>query len=116
MTKPVEKITLPNGREVSKFILYPKAVRDGTYRCVDCGQIDDEPYHDPTLCPGCGGALPLTDKAKAFLEANAASPVVYGSGRPEGGAYYRLTNGRTFRLSLFECRSLPAPKWDLPNE
>jgi hypothetical protein len=53
MTKPVEKITI-GGREYTKFIMWPKKVRDGTFRCIRCGQIDEEEYHDPRLCPaGC---------------------------------------------------------------
>lgn len=50
MTKPVEKIVI-GGREYSKFIPYPKAVRDGTLRCIACGQIDEPEYHDSNLCP-----------------------------------------------------------------
>ena len=58
MTRRVEKIRLPGGQIVSKFILFPKMVRDGTLRCIACGQIDDEPYHDAAFCPGAGGTLP----------------------------------------------------------
>lgn len=50
MTKPVEKIII-GGKQYSKFIPYPKAVRDGTVRCISCGQIDEEPYHEACLCP-----------------------------------------------------------------
>jgi hypothetical protein len=96
-----------------KFIPYPEEVRDGTVRCISCGQIDDEPWHDAALCPGSGGSLPLTDRAKAFAAANEKSPVVYGSAQKGGGGYYRLKDGSRFRLSLYDCRSLPVPKWDI---
>lgn len=37
-------------REVRKFILYPTMIRDGTYRCIRCGQIDECGYHDSNAC------------------------------------------------------------------
>ena len=49
MSKRVEKITI-GGREYSKFIVWPKQVRDGTLRCITCGQIDEIEYHDDDLC------------------------------------------------------------------
>lgn len=47
MSKPVEKITIGR-KEYTRFIRYPKAVRDGTYRCIVCGQIDETEYHTLT--------------------------------------------------------------------
>ena len=47
MAKLVEKITIGH-REYSRFIMHPKAVRDGTVRCICCGQIDEPEYHDLT--------------------------------------------------------------------
>lgn len=47
MTKPVEKIRIGN-RDYTRFIPYPKAVRDGTVRCITCGQIDEPEYHTLT--------------------------------------------------------------------
>lgn len=47
MTNPVEKITI-GGRDYSRFIAYPKTVRDGTVRCITCGQIDEPEYHTLT--------------------------------------------------------------------
>ena len=47
MTKPVETITV-GGRTFSRFIRHPKAVRDGTVRCISCGQIDEPQYHTLT--------------------------------------------------------------------
>lgn len=47
MTKSVEKITIGR-REYTRFISYPKAVRDGTHRCISCGQIDEPEYHTLT--------------------------------------------------------------------
>lgn len=48
MTKAVEKISVGT-RLVSRFIPYPKTVRDGTVRCFACGQID-EPQHHTLTC------------------------------------------------------------------
>jgi hypothetical protein len=65
----------------------------------------------------------MTDKAKLFVHANRNSPVVYGSviaakrHRGEGpppalGCYYRLANGKTFKLGVRDVRALPAaPRW-----
>lgn len=50
MTRKVETITI-GGREYSKFIPWPKKVRDGTVRCFSCGQVDEDGYHDDALCP-----------------------------------------------------------------
>lgn len=47
MTKRVEKVII-GCREYTQFIPYPKTVRDGTYRCISCGQIDEEEYHTLT--------------------------------------------------------------------
>lgn len=49
MTKPVEKITIGD-REYTRFIRWPRLVRDGTVRCISCGQIDEEPWHDDKIC------------------------------------------------------------------
>lgn len=38
------------GRTYRKFIRYPEKVRDGTVRCIACGQIDEPEYHDAELC------------------------------------------------------------------
>lgn len=52
MTKPVEKIVVAN-MTYTKFLRWPKEVRDGTVRCIQCGQIDEPEYHDNSLCrPG----------------------------------------------------------------
>lgn len=56
-----------------------------------------------------------TRKAKAFMKANDESNVVSGAARGEGGqgGTYTLYDGRSFRLTLEDCRSLPEeyPKW-----
>lgn len=59
MTKPVEKITIGH-REYTRFIPYPKAVRDGTHRCISCGQIDEPKYHILT----CAEAVERQRQAK----------------------------------------------------
>lgn len=33
-----------------RFINYPQNVFDGTVRCIGCGQIDEEPWHDRDVC------------------------------------------------------------------
>lgn len=59
----------------------------------------------------------MTKRAAEFHTANRLSPVVYGSvlGQvPDNikGAYYRLANGSTFKLTVADCRSLPGtPRW-----
>lgn len=37
-------------RTVKRMVHYPEGVDDGTYRCITCGQIDDEPYHMAHVC------------------------------------------------------------------
>lgn len=43
-----------------RFVRYPREVTDGTFRCIQCGQIDDEPWHDHQIC--CD-ALEMDDPA-----------------------------------------------------
>lgn len=107
------KITI-GSRQLVQFIPFPQPVRDGTVRCIACGQIDEPEYHDNTLCPELGGALPQTDKVKAFLAANAESPVVAGSAFKNGGGSYRLKDGRSFTFTLYEsrCMGRHRPRWD----
>lgn len=45
-----ETITI-GSRTYRKFIPYPKPIRDGTVRCMACGQIDEPEYHEDALCP-----------------------------------------------------------------
>ena len=47
-----------DGCELRRFIPYPGPVNDGTPRCIRCGQIDDEPYHDMDLCQLVFGEAP----------------------------------------------------------
>ena len=59
-----------------------------------------------------------TTKAKAFMKANDASPVVSGAARGRGlGGSYTLEDGKYFVLSLEDCRSLPEgyPRWSPPD-
>lgn len=44
-----EFITI-GGKKYRKFIRYPSEVKDGTCRCISCGQIDEYPWHDDKLC------------------------------------------------------------------
>lgn len=65
----------------------------------------------------------MTPNAQRFVEANAASPVVYGSvithetrklecGAPEPrGVIYRLADNRTFTLYNQDLEGMPDPRW-----
>lgn len=66
-------IELPSGRRVKQFIMPPRPVKDRTIRCVFCGQIDEQPFHDETLC---------IDRLRARGDALAIADHVAG-GRPE---------------------------------
>lgn len=58
----------------------------------------------------------MTDNVNEFVKANRRSPVITGAAdRENGGATYWLQNNKMFRLSLDECKSLPAgfPRWKL---
>lgn len=61
-----------------------------------------------------------TPNVQSFIEANEKSPVVEGRilSYENGGGYYRLKNGKEFRLSRDECRSLPAyyPIWHINGD
>jgi hypothetical protein len=45
------------GRNFRRIIAHPKPVNDGTCRCIQCGQIDDEPWHDSEICAEAGRSL-----------------------------------------------------------
>lgn len=65
----------------------------------------------------------MTDNVQAFIAANDRSPVIEGWANesdprnPAKGGTYRLQSGKTFSLSVEECRALPNgyPKWKLPT-
>lgn len=57
------------------------------------------------------GDIRPTPKAQGFIDANKESPVVSGSAHPGGGGVYTLEDGRSFSLSLEDCRSMPMPRW-----
>jgi hypothetical protein len=59
------------GKEVLRFHPLSKKVRDGTPRCVACGQIDETEWHQSKWCPGQGGWLPFdTSTVKVTLKAD----------------------------------------------
>jgi hypothetical protein len=69
-----EMITIGE-REYRKFIRYPEEVDDGTLRCIACGQIDEEEYHDQALCPACNeGSRDAQELAANFSSAGAPDP------------------------------------------
>ncbi len=39
-----------NGKLYRKFIPFPEEITDGTLRCIRCGQIDEEEFHDQEIC------------------------------------------------------------------
>lgn len=49
-----ETITI-NGREYQKFWTgsFSNPVSDGTVRCIFCGQVDDQGYHEDAKCCAC---------------------------------------------------------------
>jgi hypothetical protein len=49
-------------------------------------------------------------RARNFLAANEASPVVYGS-VDDGCVTYRLADGKMFHLNVIEARAAPNPRW-----
>lgn len=49
MTLPYQMVSV-EGRQHRKFIAWPGPVNDGTSRCIACGQIDEEPWHDRAIC------------------------------------------------------------------
>lgn len=59
----------------------------------------------------------MNKNAASFKTANDESPVVAGHviSLENGGGQYTLENGKIFRLTAEECRSLPEnyPKWKL---
>lgn len=63
-----------DGVQYRKFILYPEPVNDGTSRCISCGQIDDERYHDDAFCSGMEWAKQnasdnaFEDRVKSWLD------------------------------------------------
>ncbi len=60
-----------------------------------------------------------TPAAQKFMKANDKSKVVSGAAHGPGlGGSYTLSNGKYFRLSLEDCRSLPDgyPNWGFNEE
>lgn len=62
------------------------------------------------------GQRTMTTRARNFMRANKESAVVYGSvidvaGTTGRGCYYRLENGKTFRLTRNDCRAVGHPRW-----
>lgn len=59
----------------------------------------------------------MTGKALRFVDANRESPIVYGSaiGRGGQGIFFRLADGRTFKLTAPELRTIK-PRWSFEEE
>lgn len=56
----VHEMIVIGGRSYRRFVHWGAPVRDGTVRCIRCGQIDEPPWHDDEICAaalsGAGGA------------------------------------------------------------
>lgn len=52
----------------------------------------------------------MNARARNFIAANEASPIVYGS-VDDGRVTYRLENGKVFCLNADEARQVPHRKW-----
>jgi hypothetical protein len=58
-------------REVLRFHPTHKRIKDNIPRCISCGQIDEDGWHEAAYCPGMGGALPFpTSTLKLTLKAD----------------------------------------------
>jgi hypothetical protein len=57
LQKQKPKFVQIGGRNFRRIIAHPKPVNDGTCRCIQCGQIDDEPWHDNAICAEAGRIL-----------------------------------------------------------
>lgn len=50
------------GRMVRRFIPFPGPVEDDTVRCICCGQIDEDGFHDYEVCCGiASGTVKVED-------------------------------------------------------
>lgn len=62
---------IANGLPVLKFHPTHKRIKDGTPRCIACGQIDEPEIHEAIYCPAMGGDLPFpTSVLKYTLRAD----------------------------------------------
>ncbi len=63
--------------------------------------------------------MTMSDNAAAFIKANKRSPVISGYAlepdprKPAKGASYTLQSGKTFTLTVEECRQIGMPRWKL---
>lgn len=62
-----EKIRIGPDHRVKRFIPYPGPIKDGTSRCIGCGQIDDEPYHDADLCQSITAGTAIYDDGRVYI-------------------------------------------------
>jgi hypothetical protein len=52
-----------------------------------------------------------TPNVRRFIAANAISPVVSGAAYEQGGGRYKLEDGKSFKFTLEEVRSMPRVRW-----
>lgn len=64
---PSAKIRI-GGRVVRRFVPLGSPVRDGTVRCIACGQIDEDGFHDAAFCPATGGPRPMSRRERQRAE------------------------------------------------
>lgn len=62
-----EKVRLGPDHLVRRFIPYPGPVNDGTGRCIGCGQIDDDGFHNAALCIAIGSGTAIYEDGKVYV-------------------------------------------------
>jgi hypothetical protein len=72
LRKAVSPTVTVGGREIARFLRMNDR-DDGTLRCIACGQIDDEPWHKPSLCFGLAGLGATTAPEASAVGTSVAS-------------------------------------------
>lgn len=57
-----------------------------------------------------------TENVRRFIKENLISPVISGAAFEQGGGQYKLANGKCFRFTLEEVRSMGAPRWEFSHD
>jgi hypothetical protein len=68
MSKIKEKIVaFPDGRKVRRYIPYPGPVTDDTLRCIGCGQIDEDGWHNMATCIAITSGKAIYEDDKIYI-------------------------------------------------
>lgn len=62
-----ERIRLGPSAIVKRFIPYPGPVKDGTLRCIGCGQIDENGWHNRQLCQSITSATAIYEDERVYI-------------------------------------------------